>query len=68
MGGLALSWIRITEAWSWKPNPQTTIDYPPGEYNVPRACATLAVASGKAVRLRKTNKDAGVEAADGEEA
>lgn len=52
-----MAWIRVTEKWSWKPSPGCTIDYKPGTYNVPRACATLAVAAGKAVRLRKQNKD-----------
>lgn len=50
-------WIRVTETFRWKPNYGTTIVYKPGEYNVPRACATLAVEAGKAVRLKKTNKD-----------
>jgi hypothetical protein len=52
-----LAWIRVTEKWSWKPNVGTTIVYKPGDYNVPRACATLAVAAGKAVRLAKGRKD-----------
>lgn len=50
-------WIRVTETFRWKPNAGTTIVYKPGTYNVPRACAALAVAAGKAVRLKKTNKD-----------
>lgn len=53
-----MTWIRVTEKWEWKPNYGTTIVYKPGEYNVPRACATLAVAAGKAVRMRKAHKDA----------
>lgn len=53
-----MAWIRVTEKWEWKPNHGTTIVYKPGEYNVPRACATLAVAAGKAVRMRKAHKDA----------
>lgn len=52
-----MAWIRVTEKWEWKPTAGTTIVYKPGTYNVPRACATLAIAAGKAVRLRKTNKD-----------
>ena len=52
-----MAWIRVTDKWEWKPNAGTTIVYKPGVYNVPRACATLAVAAGKAVRLRKASKD-----------
>lgn len=53
-----MTWIRVTDKWEWRPNYGTTIVYKPGEYNVPRACATLAIAAGKAVRLRKVHKDA----------
>jgi hypothetical protein len=52
-----MAWIRITERWDWKPNTGTTIVYHPGSYNVPRAAAKLAVDAGKAVRLRKVNRD-----------
>lgn len=52
-----MTWIRVTETFRYKPNAGTTIVYKPGEYNVPRACATLAIVAGKAVRLRKTHKD-----------
>lgn len=54
-----MAWIRVTDKWEWRPNYGTTIVYKPGVYNVPRACATLAVAAGKAARLRKVSKAAG---------
>lgn len=44
--------------FDFKPTPAVTIAYKAGgEYNVPRAAATLAVAYGKAVRITKTRKD-----------
>jgi hypothetical protein len=52
-----MAWIRITEKFSWIATPATTIVYKPGVYQVTFACATLAIAAGKAVRLRKTNRD-----------
>lgn len=52
-----MAWIRITEKWEWRPDYGTTIVYKPGTYNVPRACATLAIAAGKAVRMRKVSRD-----------
>lgn len=52
-----MAWIRVTEKWEWRPNYGTTIVYKPGTYNVPRACATLAIAAGKAVRMRKVSRD-----------
>lgn len=52
-----MAWIRVTDKWEWRPNYSTTIVYKPGIYNVPRACATLAVAAEKAVRMRKVSKD-----------
>lgn len=52
-----MSWVRFTEPWDWRVNYGSTVAYKPGEYNVPAACATLAVAAGKAVRLRKPNRD-----------
>ncbi len=50
-------WVRFTDRFDYKPNAGTCVVYKPGTYNVPSACATLAVAAGKAVRLRKRHKD-----------
>ena len=62
-----MAWIKITERWKWKPNTGTTIVYQPGNYNVPREAAKLAVDAGTAVRLRKANRnDEPVEMPDGE--
>jgi hypothetical protein len=52
-----MAWIKVTAPFSHKPTPAVTVDYKPGVYQVTSACATLAVAAGKAVRLRKTNKN-----------
>lgn len=52
-----MTWVRFTEPWDWRVNYGSTVAYKPGEYNVTAKCATLAIAAGKAVRLRKTNKD-----------
>lgn len=46
-----MTWIRVTDKWEWPPKYGVTMVYKPGEYNVPRACATLAIAAGKAVRM-----------------
>lgn len=48
-----MAWIRVTSTWRWNVNPATCIVYKPGEYNVPRACAELAVAAGKAEHDRR---------------
>ena len=50
-----MPWVRFTAPFDFKPpgRPQVTIAYKPGVYNVPSACATLAIAAGKAVRLPK---------------
>lgn len=58
MLGDSTVWIRVTEKWEWSPKYGVTMVYKPGEYNVPSACATLAIAAGKAVRLRKVSRDA----------
>jgi hypothetical protein len=47
----------VTEPWEWSPKYGVTMVYKPGTYNVPSACATLAVAAGKAVRMRKPSRD-----------
>lgn len=42
-------WITFKEAFSFKPTPNSTIDYPKGAVaNVTRACAEAAIAKGKA--------------------
>lgn len=53
-----MTWIRVTEKWEWSPKYGVTMVYKPGVYNVPGAAATLAVAAGRAVRLRKASRDA----------
>lgn len=52
-----MAWVKFTDRFDYRPSYGVVIAYKPGTYNVPRACATLAVAAGKAVRLKKTNKD-----------
>jgi hypothetical protein len=52
-----MAWIRFTAPFDFKATPAVTIAYKPGVYQVTSACATLAVAAGKAVRLKKTRKD-----------
>jgi hypothetical protein len=50
-------WVRFLEDWDWR-QPAFTIAYKAGmTQNVTAECATLAVAAGKAVRLKKTKKD-----------
>lgn len=46
-----MAWIRVTETWRWNVNPATCIVYKPGDHNVPRRCAELAIAAGKAEKL-----------------
>jgi hypothetical protein len=54
-----MAWMKTLADFDYKPKPGVTIAYKAGgEYNAPRAAATLAVAAGKAVRLRKTGKGA----------
>lgn len=53
-GGVAMSWVRFTADYDWKPTPATTVAYKAGMTQfVTRACATLAVAASKAVRVNK---------------
>ncbi len=52
-----MAWVKFTDRFDYRPSYGVTIAYKPGVYNVPRACATLAVAAGKAVRMRKASKD-----------
>lgn len=51
-----MAWARMTETFRWKPTPATCVKYQPGEYNVPRRCAELAVAAGKAVMIDRKGK------------
>lgn len=52
-----MAWVRFTAPYDFH-QPGFIIAYRPGVYNVTSACATLAIARGKAVRLKKPNKDA----------
>ena len=50
-------WLRFTDSFDYR-KPAWTIAYKAGMVeNVTAECATLAVAAGKAVRLRKASKD-----------
>lgn len=54
-----MPWVRMTEAWDWKPKPQVTIAYKAGATElVTTACAKAAVAAGKAERVKKGSGDA----------
>lgn len=49
------SWVRFTAAFNWTPpdRPGSQVAYPAGmQRRVTRACASAAVAAGKAVRVR----------------
>lgn len=51
-------WVRFTGDYDFKATPGSTVAYKAGMVlNVPTRCATLAAIAGKAVRLKKTNKD-----------
>lgn len=51
-------WIRFLADYDFRATPGSTIAYKAGMVqNVTAKCATLAVAAGKAVRLRKASKD-----------
>ncbi len=55
-----MAWVRFTSDYDFRPTYGVTIAYKGGmTQNVTSACATLAVAAGKAVRLRKTNRNEG---------
>lgn len=52
-----MSWVRFTADYNYR-KPAFTIAYKAGmTQNVTAECATLAIAKGKAIRLRKTHKD-----------
>lgn len=53
-----MAWIRIHDTFEYSPRYGVTQVYRPGVYNVPQAAAVLAIAAGKAVRLRKASRDA----------
>lgn len=53
-----MAWVRFTADYDWSPRYGVTIAYKAGmTLNVTAACATLAIAAGKAVRMRKARKD-----------
>lgn len=53
-----MAWLRFTSDYDYRASQGVTIAYKAGmTQNVTARCATLAVAAGKAVRLRKTNRD-----------
>lgn len=56
-----MAWIRVTSLWKWKPTAASCVVYQPGEYNVPRRAAELAVAQGKAVTIDRNGKYDGEE-------
>ena len=50
-------WVRFTADYNYR-KPAFTIAYKEGmTLNVPSEAATLAIAAGKAIRLKKTRKD-----------
>lgn len=52
-----MSWVKFTADFDYR-KPAFTIAYKAGmTQNVTAECATLAVAAGRAVRLKKTKKD-----------
>ena len=54
-----MAWVRFIADFDWKPMSTVTIAYRAGqESNVTRACADAAAAKKKAVRLKKTSRDA----------
>lgn len=53
-----MAWVRFTDDYDFRPTYGVKIAYKAGmTQNVTRACATLAIAAGKAVRMRKAHKD-----------
>ena len=52
-----MAWIKLLENWTYR-KPSFSIAYKAGHtYNVVSEAATLAIAAGKAIRLRKPHKD-----------
>ncbi|RUM99032.1 hypothetical protein EET67_05175 [Pseudaminobacter arsenicus] len=53
-----MAWVRFESDMDWSPRHGVTVAYKAGmTQNVTARCATLAVAAGKAVRMRKTSRD-----------
>lgn len=52
-----MAWVKFHQPFDFKATPAVTIAYKPGTHQVTSACATLAIAAGRAVRLKKTKKD-----------
>ena len=51
------SWVKFVGNFSFKPTPQTTIDYPAGMVcQVTSRCAEKAIAAGKAEQLARPPK------------
>ena len=52
-----MAWLKFTSDYDYKPKQAVTVAYKAGwKGNVPSRCATLAVADGKAIRLKTPNK------------
>lgn len=50
--------MRFLSSYNYKPTPGSCVAYKAGMVlNVPTRAAVLAIAAGKAVRMRKTRKD-----------
>lgn len=53
-----MAWVKFTADIDWSPRYGVTIAYKAGmTQNVPSAAATLVIAAGKAVRMKKVSKD-----------
>lgn len=53
-----MAWVRFTHDYNFAATPAVTIAYKTGMVmNVPSPAAVQAIAAGKAVRMRKENKD-----------
>jgi len=49
-----MPWVRFDLAFDWKPQPNVTIGYLPGQVKlVTTPCAEAAVAKGKGARVKK---------------
>jgi len=58
-------WVRFTAAFDWSPpeRPAVTLAYPAGHVDrVPGACATAAIAAGRAVRVAAPRSSAAAKA------
>lgn len=53
----SLMWVKFLEPFRWKPKPQVTIIYQPGQVkNVTTPCGERAIKEGKAIKLRAPRK------------